>query len=152
MSSMNMVILIGNVGQDPEVRHFASGTPVCNLSLATSETWKDKTSGEKKEKTEWHRLVFIDRLAEVVGEYVRKGSKISVVGKIETRKWTDKEGVERETKEIKCHEMKMLGGTGQRDDAPAHGDRAPAPRPTAAPRPAAAAKEPFDDMDSDIPF
>lgn len=107
--SVNKVILIGRCGKDPETRYMTNGEAVTNVSIATSETWKDK-SGEKQEKTEWHNLTFYKRLAEVVGEYVKKGSEIYVEGKIQTRKWQDKEGKDRYTTEIICHEMKMLGG------------------------------------------
>ena len=106
--SVNKAFLIGRVGKDPETRYMTNGEAVTNLSLATSETWKDK-NGEKQEKTEWHNLTFYKRLAEVVGEYVKKGSQIYVEGKISTRKWQDKEGKDRYTTEIICHEMQMLG-------------------------------------------
>lgn len=106
--SVNKAILIGRAGKDPETRYMTNGEAVTNLSLATSETWKDK-NGEKQEKTEWHNLTFYKRLAEVVGEYVKKGSQIYVEGKISTRKWQDKEGKDRYTTEIICHELQMLG-------------------------------------------
>lgn len=111
MSSINKVQLIGRLGADPEVKHMPnSGDAVCNVSLATSETWKDKASGEKKEATEWHSLVFFGRVAEVVGEYARKGGLIYVEGKLKTRKWQDKDsGQDRYKTEIHCHEMKLLG-------------------------------------------
>jgi len=115
---VNKVILIGNLGSDPEVRYTPNGSAVANVSLATSETWRDKQSGELQEKTEWHRVVFFNRLAEIVGQYLRKGSKIYVEGALRTRKWTDKAGTERYTTEIVAGEMHMLdnkgGGVGER--------------------------------------
>lgn len=107
---VNKVILVGNCGKDPETRYLASGGAVTNLSIATSESWKDKESGEQKEKTEWHNLVFFGKLAEIVAEYVKKGSQIYVEGSLQTRKWQDKEGNDRYSTDIKCHEMQMLGG------------------------------------------
>src|SRR4030066_96701 len=107
--SVNKVILIGHLGKDPEVRYMPNGEAVANVSIATSENWKDK-SGEKQEKTEWHNLVFYKRLAEIVGEYLKKGSQIFVEGKLQTRKWQDKEGKDRYTTEIVVNEMTMLGG------------------------------------------
>lgn len=106
---INKVTLIGNLGSDPELKYMPSGSAVANVSIATSETWKDKETGEKKERTEWHRLVFFSRLAEIVGEYCRKGSTIYVEGKLQTRKWQDKDGNDRYTTEIVAKEMKMLG-------------------------------------------
>lgn len=106
---VNKVILVGNCGKDPETRYLASGSAVTNLSIATSESWKDKQSGEQKEKTEWHNLVFFGKLAEIVGEYVKKGSQIYVEGSLQTRKWQDKEGNDRYSTDIKCHELQMLG-------------------------------------------
>ncbi len=105
---VNKVILIGNLGNDPEIRYTPSGSAVANLSLATSETWRDKQSGELQDRTEWHRLVFFNRLAEIVGEYLRKGSKIYVEGTLRTRKWQDKNGIDRFTTEIIASEMHML--------------------------------------------
>jgi len=105
---VNKVILIGNIGKDPEIRYMPSGGAVANCSIATSETWKDKNTGDKVEKTEWHSLVFFGRLAEVVGEYVQKGSKIYVEGRLQTRKWQDKSGNDRYTTEIVANEMQML--------------------------------------------
>ena len=107
--SVNKVILIGHLGKDPEVRYMPNGEAVANVSIATSENWKDK-SGEKQEKTEWHNLVFYKRLAEIVGEYLKKGSQIYVEGRLQTRKWQTKEGQDRYTTEIIVNEMKMLGG------------------------------------------
>ena len=108
MASINKVILIGNLGKDPEIRYMPNGEAVTNITLATSETWKDKT-GEKKEKTEWHRVTFYRKLAEIVGEYLKKGSSVYVEGRLETRKWTDKSGTDRYTTEIIANEMRMLG-------------------------------------------
>lgn len=105
---VNKVILIGNLGSDPEVRYTPSGSAVANVNLATSESWRDKTSGELQDRTEWHRIVFFNRLAEIVGEYLRKGSKIYVEGSLRTRKWQDKNGIERHTTEIIANEMHIL--------------------------------------------
>jgi single-strand DNA-binding protein len=170
MASVNKVIIVGNLGKDPEMRTFPSGGRVCNVTIATSERWKDKTSGEMKELTEWHRVVFNDRLAEIAGEYLRKGSQVYIEGSLRTRKWTDQSGVEKYTTEIRADEMKMLGkregmgGPSGGDDegggydsaprrAPAAAPRAAAPAPAAGQRPAAAKPSSgFDDMDDDIPF
>ncbi len=161
MASVNKVILIGNLGRDPEVRYAPSGAAICNVTIATSRQWKNKDSGERQEETEWHRVVFYDRLAEIAGEYLKKGKSVYVEGRLKTRKWTDKDGVEKYTTEIIAQEMTMLGGReggggGMSDE----GGGAPAPRQAAAaPRgPAPAGKAPaksntgFDDMDDDIPF
>jgi single-strand DNA-binding protein len=161
MASINKVILIGNLGRDPEVRYAPSGSAICNVTIATSRQWKDKTSGERQEETEWHRVVFFDRLAEIAGEYLKKGRPVYVEGRLKTRKWTDKDGVEKYTTEIMADQMQLLGGRegggGGGDDM---GGGAPAPRsaPAArnapAPRSAPAAKSStgFDDMEDDIPF
>lgn len=109
---INKVILIGNLGQDPEVRYMPQGGAVANLTVATSESWNDKATNERKEQTEWHRVVIYNRLAEIAGEYLRKGSKIYVEGKLKTRKWQDKEGVERYTTEVVANELQMLDGRG----------------------------------------
>jgi single-strand DNA-binding protein len=156
MASVNKVILIGNLGRDPETRVFPDGGSICNVTIATTRQWKDKTSGERQEETEWHRIVFRDRLAEIAGEYLRKGRQIYVEGRLKTRKFTDKEGVEKYATEIVAEEMKMLGtreGMGDGGgDAPAPRS-APAARPQAAAKPAAAkSSTSFDDMDDDIPF
>jgi single-strand DNA-binding protein len=161
MASVNKVILIGNLGRDPEVRYAPSGSAICNVTIATSRQWKDKTSGERQEETEWHRVVFYDRLAEVAGEYLKKGRPVYVEGRLKTRKWTDKDGVEKYTTEIIADQMQLLGGReggggggGGMDD----GGGAPAPRSAPAARPAPAGKPAakpaggFDDMDDDIPF
>ena len=153
---INKVILIGNLGGDPEVRYMPSGGAVANITLATSESWKDKQSGEQVDRTEWHRIVFFNRLAEIVGEYVRKGSKIYVEGSLRTRKWQDKAGQDRYTTEIVANEMQMLdsrgaGGSANMDSAPAaassNADHQP-PMHTAEPTGAA----PAGDFDDDIPF
>ena len=163
MSSLNEVNLIGRLGQDPEVRYMQSGDAVCNLSLATSERWKDK-SGEQKEATEWHKLVCYGRLAEVCGEYLKKGSLIYVKGSLKTRKWTDQQGQDRYTTEINFKEMKILSsreqGTGgaqsgaqpgaQSGTRPAQSGAA-APRQQPTPAPQATAQPPMN-FDDDIPF
>ena len=181
MASINKVIIVGNLGRDPEMRTFPSGDQVANVTIATTDKWKDKQTGEMKEATEWHRVVFNGRLAEIVGQYLRKGSQVYVEGSLRTRKWTDQAGVEKYSTEIRADQMQMLGGRqgmggqgGGHDDG--YGDQggggydqaprraAPAPmqqqRPAApAPRPAPApvaqaprADSGFDDMDDDIPF
>jgi single-strand DNA-binding protein len=109
MASVNKVILVGNLGRDPETRYATSGAAICNITIATSRQWKDKTSGEKKEETEWHRVVFYDRLAEIAGEYLKKGRPVYVEGRLKTRKWQDKEGLDRYTTEIIAEEMQLLG-------------------------------------------
>ncbi len=176
MASVNKVILVGNLGRDPETRTFPSGDQVCNATLATTDKWKDKQSGEMKEATEWHRLVFNGRLAEIAAQYLRKGSQIYVEGQIRTRKYNDKDGVEKYATDIRVDQMQMLGsrqgmggpqgGGGGDDDgygqggggggggggysrAPAAAPRAPAARPAPAP---AMSSSGFDDMDDDIPF
>jgi single-strand DNA-binding protein len=114
---INKVILVGNLGADPETRYTASGAAITNIRLATSETWRDKQTGENQERTEWHRIVFFSRLAEIAGEYLRKGSQVYIEGSLRTRKWQDQSGQDRYTTEIVANEMQMLGGRG--DDAPA---------------------------------
>jgi single-strand DNA-binding protein len=161
MASVNKVILIGNLGRDPETRVFPDGGTICNVTIATTRQWKDKTSGDKQEETEWHRVVFRDRLAEIAGEYLRKGRQVYVEGRLKTRKYNDKDGVEKYTTEIVAEEMKMLGsregmGEGESRGAASPGARAPgggsggagAARPVAQ-KPASTG---FDDMDDDIPF
>jgi len=156
MASVNKVILIGNLGRDPEVRYAPSGSAICNVTLATSRQWKDKTSGEKQEETEWHRVVFYDRLAEIAGEYLKKGRPVYVEGRLKTRKWTDKDGVEKYTTEIVASEMQLLGSReGMGDGESRGGGGAPASRPAAKPAgaaPAGKSSTGFDDMDDDIPF
>ena len=164
MASINKVILVGNLGRDPETRYMPDGGAVTNVSIATTDTWKDKTSGEKKEATEWHRVVFFNRLAEIAGEYLKKGSQVYVEGRLRTRKWQDKEGQDKYTTEIVCDTMQMLGGRQGMGGGAGEGGGRSADRgeaadtrggPPAEGRPAAAAKKPagkFDDMEDDIPF
>ncbi len=173
MASVNKVILVGNLGADPETRYTASGDAICNIRLATTDSWKDKNTGEKREMTEWHRVVFYRRLAEIAGQYLKKGSSVYIEGRIKTRKWQDKDGQDRYTTEIEATEMQMLGGRqgmgapaqqggggggygggssggggyggggGGYDNEPA--DYSPAP-PKNRPKPS------FDDLGDDIPF
>ena len=167
MASVNKVILIGNLGRDPEVRYTPSGAAVCNVSIATTRNWKSKESGERTEETEWHRVVFYDRLAEIAGEYLKKGRPVYVEGRLKTRKWQDKDGVEKFTTEIIAEQMQLLGGRegggggggggggdegGYEGDSPAPRRAAPAPRAPAPQRPAPKSSTGFDDMDDDIPF
>jgi single-strand DNA-binding protein len=166
MASVNKVIIVGNLGRDPEMRSFPSGDQVANVTIATTDRYKDKATGEFKEITEWHRVSFFGRLAEIAGQYLRKGSQVYVEGSLRTRKWTDKDGQEKYTTEIRADQMQMLGsrqgmgGPGPSDDGGGYDEprRAapPAPRaPAAAARPAPApskAASGFDDMDDDIPF
>jgi len=153
--SVNKAILVGHLGKDPEVRYMPSGEAVANITLATSETWKDK-NGVKQEKTEWHNIVFYKRLAEIAGEYLKKGSLIYVEGRITTEKWQDKEGKDRYTTKIVANEMKMLGGkpSGAGSFEVVENQSAPArsAAPAARPAPASAAKNNFDNFDDDIPF
>jgi single-strand DNA-binding protein len=170
---VNKVILVGNLGQDPETRYMPSGGAVTNVTVATSETWKDKQSGQAQERTEWHRVVFFNRLAEIAGEYLKKGSKVYVEGSLRTRKWQDKDGQDKYTTEIVAAEMQMLDSRGgadmgggssnnnggdqysqepqqqapRRAPPPPQQNRAPAPQQNTAP-PAGG----FDDFDDDIPF
>ena len=164
MASINKVILVGNLGRDPETRYMPDGGAVTNVSIATTDTWKDKTSGEKKEATEWHRVVFFNRLAEIAGEYLKKGSQVYVEGRLRTRKWQDKEGQDKYSTEIVCDTMQMLGGRqgmgegggrgGERGDSvdsrggPPPEGRSQEGRPAPAKKPAGK----FDDMEDDIPF
>ena len=171
MASVNKVILVGNLGRDPEIRSFPSGDQVANVTIATSDRWKDKQSGEMREHTEWHRLVFNGRLAEIAGQYLRNGSQIYVEGSIRTRKWTDQaSGQERYATEIRVDQMQMLGkreGMGGPGDDEGYGGGYGAPRSAPAQRPAAPQRPPaapapapvqaphgggFGDMDDDIPF
>ncbi len=154
--SVNKAILVGRLGKDPETRFMTNGEAVTNVSIATSENYKDK-NGEKQEKTEWHNLVFYRRLAEVAGEYLKKGSQVYIEGRIQSRKYTDKAGVEKYITEIIVNEMQMLGGKSSggsfevvenQASSPAPARSAPAARPAAAP----AAKSNFDNFDDDIPF
>lgn len=176
MASVNKVILIGNLGRDPEVRYNPSGSAWCTISLATTRNWKNRETGERQEETEWHRVVFNDRLAEIAGEYLKKGRPVYVEGRLKTRKWQDKEGRDTYTTEIIADQMQLLGGReggggggddmgggggysrGGGDDmgggAPRAAARpaAPRPAPQRAPAPAPKASTGFDDMDDDIPF
>ena len=168
MASVNKVILIGNLGADPETRYMANGDAVSNIRLATTESWKDKVSGEKKELTEWHRVVFRAKMAEIVAQYLKKGSSVYIEGRIRTRKWQDKDGQERYTTEIDANQMQMLGGRQNMETSSGgeaeYGGSMPsssgfsgssnsgASSPAAA-RPTPAKKSPsFDEMDDDIPF
>lgn len=171
MASVNKVILVGNLGRDPEVRYTPDGSAICNVSIATTSTWKDKSTGERREDTEWHRVVFYNRLAEIAGEYLRKGKSVYVEGRLKTRKWQDKEtGADRYSTDIIADQMQMLGGRdgggegGHYDDGGApprqqDGGRQQSARPAArnavpAQRPAQSAPPTgsFADMDDDIPF
>lgn len=173
---VNKVILVGNLGGDPEVRYMPNGNAVTNVTVATSESWKDKQTGQQQERTEWHRVVFFNRLAEIAGEYLRKGTKVYVEGSLRTRKWQDQSGQDRYTTEIVGSEMQMLdsrggsgdggyqqsGGYAPQQQAPAPQQAAPAPQRQAPPQQQApAAPQPqvapqpaqgFDDFDDDIPF
>lgn len=141
MSSVNKVIIVGNLGKDPEIRYTSAGKPIANLTVATSENWKDKNTGEKQERTEWHKVTLFDKLAEIVGKYLKKGSKIYLEGKLQTRKWQDKDGQDRYTTEIVGSEMKMLSGKGE-------GESRSAPAPAAS----EPARNSGNDFDDDIPF
>ena len=149
---LNQAQIIGHLGKDPEVRYLPNGNAVANFSLATTEKWKDKNSGEVKEQTEWHRVTVFDKLAEIVGQYLKKGSLVYVCGKIKTRKYTDKDGTEKYTTEIHAHEMKMLGGRESGDDQPKRSepDKAGQWKAGAPAKPKSSGG--FDDMDSDVPF
>lgn len=146
MASVNKVILVGNLGRDPEVRYMPSGDAIANISVATTDNWKDK-NGEKQERTEWHRVAFFGKLAEIVGEYLKKGSQVYVEGRLQTRKWTDKEGHDKYTTEIVADRMQMLGSRGG-GSAPSQSEESPPPRQSGPP----AASSEFNDLDDDIPF
>lgn len=166
MASVNKVILIGNLGQDPEVKYMPSGGAVTNVSIATTDTWTDKNTKQRQERTEWHRVVFFNRLAEIVGEYLRKGSPVYIEGRLQTRKWQDQSGQDRYTTEIIADRMQMLGGRPSGGDSSNY--NAPpaqnqgnmgggAPNNTAAPQsapsqPQDAPQSNFDDFEDDIPF
>ena len=157
MASVNKVIVVGNLGADPETRFLPSGEAVTNIRVATTDKWKDKASGEMKEATEWHRISFFGRLAEIAGEYLKKGSQVYVEGSLRTRKWQDKDGQDRYSTEIRGDVMQMLGrreggGEPRAESGEMRGERA---APRAAEAKAPAAKKPagkFDDMEDDIPF
>lgn len=155
---VNKVILIGNLGQDPEIKATAAGASIANFSVATSESWKDKNTGQQVEKTEWHRVVAFNRLAEIIGQYVKKGSKIYIEGSLRTRKWQDKEGKDHYTTEVVANEMQMLDSRGAGGSANTGGDynqsqnyssSAPA---RSAPAPISEPAGGFDSFDDDIPF
>jgi single-strand DNA-binding protein len=175
MASVNKVIIVGNLGRDPEVRYMPSGSAICNVTVATTRQWKNKDSGEKMEETDWHRIVFFDRMAEIAGEYLKKGRSVYVEGRLRTRKWADKDGKDQYTTEIVATDMQMLGGregagggggghSGPDDEGSGYGEprgeqrsapqrSAPAPRSSApASRPASKPATGFDNMDDDIPF
>lgn len=158
---INKVILVGNVGGDPEVRYMPNGNAVTTLSIATSETWKDKQTGDKQERTEWHRVVCFNRLGEIAGEYVRKGSKLYVEGSLRTRKWQDQQGQDRYTTEIVASDIQMLDSKG--GQGAAYSEVPPtatasaqhqgsAQKPEASPQTATASQNAFDELDDDIPF
>jgi single-strand DNA-binding protein len=157
---INKVILIGNLGGDPEVKYTAGGSAVTNVTIATSENWKDKATGENQERTEWHRVVFFGKLAEIAGEYLKKGSQVYVEGRLQTRKWQDKEGQDRYTTEIVANEMQMLGGRGGGAAAGSSMDNsnraasseAPAARAAGTRSSGTKAAAAVEDFDDDIPF
>ena len=156
MASLNKVILIGNLGADPETRYTTSGDAVCNIRLATTDSWKDKSSGEQKESTEWHRVVFYRRMAEIAGQYLKKGSQVYIEGRIKTRKWQDKDGQDKYTTEIEATEMKMLGKRGDDAGSSAGGSAPPSNREDPfAPREERQTRQnprTVADLDDDIPF
>ncbi len=157
MASVNKVILVGNLGQDPEVKYMPSGGAVTNISIATTDSWKDKATGEKKDRTEWHRVVFFNRLAEIAGEYLKKGSQVYVEGNLRTRKWQDQSGQDRYTTEIVAREMQMLGGRSggssdfQQNSAPQQ-QQGGAAQQNAPQQQQSAPPQNFDNFDDDIPF
>ncbi len=163
MASVNKVIIVGNLGRDPETRYMPSGDAMTSITVATTDSWKDKATGEKKEQTEWHRITFFGKLAEIAGQYLKKGSQVYVEGSLRTRKYMDKDGVEKYATDIRADSMQMLGsrqGGGIGGGMPAMDDgygapaAAPVSRPAPAPasRPAARPAPNFSDMDDDIPF
>ena len=162
---INKVILVGNCGQDPETRYMPSGGAVTNISVATSDTWKDKQTGQPQEKTEWHKVIFFNRLAEIAGEYLKKGSQVYVEGSLRTRKWTNQAGQDQYTTEVVANEMQMLGSTGSaqqgsrtagsRDNTAGSGSAQPSyqtQRPAQQPQQAQQPQSNFDQFDEDIPF
>ena len=149
MASVNRVILIGNLGKDPETRYAPSGDAICNITLATTDTWRDKATGEKREATEWHRVVFFGKLAEIAGQYLKKGSQVYLEGKLKTRKWQDKDGADRYTTEINADELKMLGGKGDGQQSEPQRQQQ-APQRQQAQKPASGGG--FNEFDDDIPF
>jgi len=157
---VNKVILVGNLGKDPEMKYTASGAAVCNITVATSESWNDKQTGEKVENTEWHRIVSFQRLAEIMGEWLKKGSQVYIEGKLQTRKWQDQNGQDRYTTEIVANQMQMLGKTGGGDsnskqkstEPQVPGFRKPDPAPSQVTQSSAPAQGSNDFVDDDIPF
>ena len=149
---VNKVTLIGNLGNDPEVRYGASGNAVANVSLATTESWRDKDSGEQQEKTEWHRVVFFGKLAEIVAEYLKKGRQIYVEGRLQTNKWQDKEGNDRYTTQIVANEMQMLGSRDDNSSNQGYPPPASDETPAKEKKQSASVESPMDDIDDDIPF
>lgn len=149
---INKVILVGNLGADPDVKYTASGAAVTNISVATTESWRDKQSGERQEKTEWHRVVFFSRLAEIAGEYLRKGSQVYVEGRLQTRKWQGQDGQDRYTTEIVGNEMQMLGGRNEGSGASSGGGGGFRAKPAQQSQPAAAPDSSPEFEDDDIPF
>lgn len=152
MASVNKVIVLGNLGQDPTVRYSADGAAIANISIATSSSWKDKTTGEKREETEWVRVVFYNRLAEIAGEYLKKGKPVYVEGRLKTRKWQNKEGVDQYTTEVIAESMQLLGGRDEGQSAPAQQQRPPAQRQAPAPQAQRQPAENLADVADDIPF
>ena len=160
MASVNKVIIVGNLGRDPETRYMPSGDAITNIAVATTDSWKDKVTGEKKEQTEWHRISAFGKLAEIMAQYLKKGSQVYIEGSLRTRKYTDKDGIERYATEIRADTMQMLGSRqGMGGGAPSMDDEyaSPAPRQSApanagAPRSAPRQAPNFSDMDDDIPF
>lgn len=148
---INKVILVGNLGADPETRYTPSGTAVANIRLATTKAWKDRNSGEQQERTEWHRVVMFNRLAEVAGEYLKKGSQVYIEGELQTRKWQDQSGNDRYTTEVVANEMQMLGGRGGGGGGGGRSD-APAQTESAGGGGKSRQQSPPDDFDDDIPF
>lgn len=145
---VNKAIIVGHLGRDPEVRYSASGAAIANVSVATTDSWKDKQTGENNEKTEWHRVVFFGRLAEIAGEYLKKGSQVYIEGRLQTRKWQDQNGQDRYTTEIVANDMQMLGGRG----GASNDSFDESPRRPAESAAAAAGDVPTSDFDDDIPF
>jgi len=154
MASVNKVIIVGNLGKDPEVRYMPSGSAICSITVATSRQWKDKTSGDKQEETEWHRIVFFDRMAEIAGEYLKKGRPVYVEGRLKTRKWSDKDGVEKYTTEIVADQMQLLGNRdgGGDEFVSAASPRTAQASPAAKPKPASTPAVGGAAWDDDIPF
>lgn len=145
--AVNQVNLVGYLGRDPEVRYTAGGEPVATVRLATSESWKDKSTGERTQRTEWHTVVAFGKLAEIMGEYPKKGALVWVSGKLQTRKWQDKDGNDRYSTEVVANQLRMLGGKGENESAPA-----PSPAPSPAPAPRRTEPLSIEDLDDDIPF